>query len=172
MPARMFFERVVDEKGPMEVAITEAILEVAYLTMCIDTHLDKREMKAFAHAAGVLLGGDAAKDKAYAVLEEIKTNNAGLHTKSVKKGGFVGFGCNGKSIELADVLGSGDHRPEREARPPAVIGDQRGQLGVEVLLRYLKLGSRGLVGRLRGSLAGREHGQRRNGQRQNEPPAT
>lgn len=70
MPARMFFERVVDEKGPMDEAITEAILEVAYLTMCIDTHLDERELRAFAHAAGALLGGEAAKDKA-AVLQRV-----------------------------------------------------------------------------------------------------
>jgi len=67
MPARMFFERVVDEDGPMEEAITEAILEVAYLTMCIDTHLDERELRAFAHAAGALLGGEAADDKASVV---------------------------------------------------------------------------------------------------------
>jgi len=67
MPARMFFERVVDEKGPMDATITEAILEVAYLTMCIDTHLDERELRAFAHAAGALLSDEASADKASVV---------------------------------------------------------------------------------------------------------
>jgi tellurite resistance protein len=58
MTAKLFFERVVEEQGPLEGHAAEAILEVAYLTMCVDAQVDAAELRAFAHAAGTLLGRD------------------------------------------------------------------------------------------------------------------
>jgi len=107
----LFVDRVT-EKAPKN----PASLKAEFTEFCSALDTDLREPLAefvtdrlsanpdTAWMAAIISSNDVAKNKAYAVLEDIKTNNAALHDKSVRKGGFIGFGCNGKSIELAEVL--------------------------------------------------------------------
>lgn len=54
MAGPLFFERVMQER-PFEREVAEAILEVAYLTMSADHHIDVAERRTFAAIAAKLL---------------------------------------------------------------------------------------------------------------------
>lgn len=52
---RIRIERVVQGLAPFSRDVVDAILEVAYLAMCVDGLLTDEEIDAFAHVAGALL---------------------------------------------------------------------------------------------------------------------
>lgn len=54
-PPRILIERVVQGRAPFSRDVVDAILEVAYLAMCVDRRLTDEEIDAFAHVAGALL---------------------------------------------------------------------------------------------------------------------
>jgi tellurite resistance protein len=56
---RIIIERVVQGRAPFSRDIVEAILEVAYLAMCVDGRLTDEEIEAFSHVAGALLASQS-----------------------------------------------------------------------------------------------------------------